>query len=393
MAQPLGDLAAAAFSARFGRAATGTWFAPGRVNLIGEHTDYNSGFVLPFAVGTGVAVAAAQRDDATLNLCTSLSAGEVSQLRLAELEPGSVPGWAAYPAGVAWALRQSGLDVRGADIAIVADLAPGAGLSSSAALESAIGLALTELSGLTVSRPELARLAQRAENDFVGTPTGIMDQSAALLCVAGHALLLDCLTGVSTAVPFDPAVHGLAVLIIDTRTRHAHASGGYRDRRLESEQAAHALGAPSLRQAAQSGITGQDGKDIEELIHRITDPLLRGRARHVLTENDRVLQAAELLAQDNAGAIGPLLTASHASLRDEFEVSWPEADVVVETAIQAGAFGGRMIGGGFGGSVVALVPAQHERIRHAISEGFSQRNWPQPGYLSVAPSASARRLA
>jgi galactokinase len=290
-------------------------------------------------------------------------------------------------------LQQSGLDVRGADIAIEADLASGAGLSSSAALESAIGLALTELSGLTISRPELVRLAQRAENDFVGTPTGIMDQSAALLCRAGHALLLDCLTRVSTAVPFDPAAHGLAVLIIDTRTRHAHAGGRYRDRRLQSDQAAHALGAPSLRQAAGPGATGPAGQDTEELVHRIADPVLRRRARHVLTENDRVLQAARLLADDNAEAIGPLLTESHASLRDDFEVSWPKADVVVETAIQAGAIGGRMVGGGFGGSVVALVPAQHERITQAISEGFSQRDWPEPVYLSVTPSAGARRLA
>jgi galactokinase len=392
-AQALGDLAAAAFSARFGRPADGTWFAPGRVNLIGEHTDYNGGFVLPFALGTGVAVAAARRDDATLNLCTSLAAGEVSQLRLADLQPGSVPGWAAYPAGVAWALQQSGLDVRGADIAIEADLAPGAGLSSSAAVESATGLALTELSGLTVSRQELVGLAQRAENDFVGTPTGIMDQSAALLSVAGHALLLDCLTRASSAVPFDPAAHGLAVLVIDTRTRHAHADGGYRDRRLQSEQAAHALGAPSLRQAAESDPTGQAGEGIEELVNRVADPVLRRRARHVLTENDRVLRVVTLLADGDTEAIGPLLTASHASLRDDFEVSWPQADVVVETAIQAGALGGRMMGGGFGGSVVALVPAQHEQIRRAISEGFSRRGWPAPGYLSVTPSASARRLA
>jgi galactokinase len=337
-------------------------------------------------------VAAARRDDATLRLCTSLAAGEVRQVRLTGLQQGSVPGWAAYPAGVAWALQQAGLDVRGADIAIDADLAPGAGLSSSAALEAAIGLALTELSGVTISRPELVTLAQRAENDFVGTPTGIMDQSAALLCRAGHALLLDCLTRVSTAVPFDPAGQGLAVLIIDTRTRHAHAGGQYRERRLESEQAAQALGAPSLRQAAESG-RGQDARDIEGLVQRIADPVLRRRARHVLTEDDRVLQVVTLLGDGNAEAIGPLLTASHASLRDDFEVSWPQADIVVETAIQAGALGGRMMGGGFGGSVVALVPAQHERITLAISEGFGRRGWPTPGYLAVAPSASARRLA
>jgi galactokinase len=386
-AQALGESAAAAFSSWFGRTPDGTWFAPGRVNLIGEHTDYNGGFVLPFALGSGVAVAAADRDDDMLRLCSSLTGGEVIRVSLAGLRPESVTGWAAYPAGVAWAMQQAGLAMRGADIAIDADLAPGAGLSSSAALESAIGLALGELAGLAIGRPELARLAQRAENDFVGTPTGIMDQSAALLCSAGHVLLLDCLSSATTAVPFDPAAAGLAVLIIDTKTRHAHAHGEYAARRQESELAARALGAPTIRQAADAA----DGTD--DLIGSITDPVLRRRARHVLTEDSRVLQAVQVLTSGQLSAIGPLLTESHASLRDDFEVSWPQADLVVETAIHAGALGGRMMGGGFGGSVVALVPVQDDRIRDAVTAGFSRRGWPEPGYLKVAPSASARRLA
>jgi galactokinase len=386
-AQALGQTAAAAFTAQFAAPPGGTWFAPGRVNLIGEHTDYNGGFVLPFALGSGVAVAAASRGDDTLALSSSLAGGEVLRVQLASLRPGSVTGWAAYPAGVAWAMQQAGLPVRGADVAIEADLAAGAGLSSSAALESAIGLALTELSGLTVSRTDIARLAQQAENDFVGAPTGIMDQSAALLCSAGHALLLDCQSSASTAVPFDPASAGLAMLIIDTGTRHAHAAGGYRDRRLESARAAAALGAPTLRAAADGAATAQD------LLARLADPLLRRRARHVLTENERVLQAVRLLHDGNIEAIGPLLTASHASLRDDYEVSWNKADTVVESALRAGALGGRMMGGGFGGSVVALVPTHDEHIRRAITAGFAVHGWPAPGFLTVAPSASARQLA
>ncbi len=358
------------------------------MNLIGEHTDYNGGFVLPFAVGSGVAVAASRRDDGMLRLRSSLTGSELVQAPLPGLRPGAVTGWAAYPAGVAWAMADSGLALSGADIAVEADLAPGAGLSSSAALESAVGLALADLSGLAVGRPELARLAQRAENEFVGTPTGIMDQSAALLCSAGHALLLDCLTSASTPVPFDPAAAGLAVLIIDTRTRHAHAHGEYAVRRRESELAAGALGVPTIRQAARPG-----NDSTQQVLARISDPVLRRRARHVLTEDGRVLRAVQLLTGGRPDAIGPLLTESHASLRDDFEVSWPQADLVVETAIHAGALGGRMMGGGFGGSVVALVPVQDEPIRDAVTAGCLRRGWPEPGYLTVTPSASARRMS
>src|SRR5215467_12626906 len=218
------------FARQYGREPEGAWFAPGRVNLIGG-PDYNEVFVLPFALGSGVAAAASRRPDGHIGLVSRQAGGKAVVLPIESLEPGSVGGWAAYPAGVAWALREAGHLAGGADIAIDADLPPGAGLSSSAALSCSVALALTGLYQLPVPRRELAALARRAENEFAGVPSGIMDQLAALLCRAGHALLLDCRTGTGTAVPLNPAGAGLALLVIDTRVRHALADGRYAERR------------------------------------------------------------------------------------------------------------------------------------------------------------------
>jgi galactokinase len=375
------DGAAALFAHRYGEEPRAAWHAPGRVNLIGEHTDYNDGFVLPFAIGAGVTVAAARRGDGVLALASRQADGAGIDVPLAGLAPGTVTGWAAYPAGVAWALRAAGYDVGGASLAVDSDLPLGAGLSSSAALECAVALALTELHGLSVPRPQLAALARRAENEFVGAPTGIMDQSAALLCQAGHALLLDCRSGIGTAVPLDPGAAGLSLLVIDTRARHAHVDGGYAARRQACEDAAQALGVRSLRDITDSSeLTG-------------LDPLLRRRARHVVTENSRVLATAALLRSGELARTGPLLTASHASLRDDFEVSWPEANAAVEAAVEAGASGARMTGGGFGGSVVVLAPAESEpRVLAAVSDRYASESWPEPRCTVVAPSAGARRV-
>jgi len=299
------------------------------------------------------------------------------------LEPGSVRGWAAYPAGVAWALRQAGYLSGGADVAIDADLPAGAGLSSSAALECSVALALTELYQVSVPRGELAALARRAENDFAGVPTGIMDQIAALLCRAGHALLLDCRSGTAAAVPLNPAAAGLALLVIDTRARRALADGRYTARRRACEHAASVLGVRSLRD-----ITG----DVRELA-RLTEPSLQRLCGHVISENRRVLRAAELLRAGDQAAIGRLLTTSHHSLRDQFEVSWPQADEAVEAAIDARAAGARMTGGGFGGCVVALLPADRARqVRTAVTERFSRHHWPAAHYLDAVPSDAARRV-
>ena len=291
----------------------------------------------------------------------------------------------------------------GACIAIDSDLPVGAGLSSSAALECATALALTALAGVDVPRADLVTIARRAENEFVGVPTGIMDQSASLRCQAGHALLLDCRSLEVAQVPFDPATAGAGLLLINTRADHVLSDGAYGRRRAECEEAARRLGVPSLRSVT-------DPADVD----RLDDPVLRRRARHVVADNGRVLEVVALLrsvsgpadaaspgpagtsadAADAYREIGQLLSEAHASLRDDFEVSWPEADAAVEAALAAGAAGGRMIGGGFGGSVLALVPsAAADAVRDAVSAVFAQRSWTPPEFLSAIPAAAARRLA
>ncbi len=372
----------------FGAAPDGVWHAPGRANLIGEHTDYNEGFVLPFALDRGTLAAATLTGGDALELrdagMPEASAPEASvTVPLDGLAPGEVTGWAAYPAGVIWALRTAGYPVGGASVVIDSDLPQGAGLSSSAALECAVALALTQLQGIDVPRPELAALARRAENEFVGVPSGIMDQSASLLCQAGHALLLDCRSGASTDVPLDPAAAGLALLIIDTRAHHALTDGGYAARRRECEAAAHALGVRSLR----------DIDDAQQAVSRLADPVLQRRARHVITENRRVLRAVDLMRGGRFSGVGQLLSASHASLADDFEVSWPEADTAVRAAVSAGALGARMMGGGFGGSVIALVPEDAAPVRAAVLAAFDRQGWPVPGFLDAPPSDGARRLS
>jgi galactokinase len=385
------------FRARFGGIADGVWFAPGRANLMGEHTDYNEGFVLPFALGQGIVAAAARRADSSgrrLVLSSAQEPGSPVEVFLDGLEPGQVPGWAAYPAGVAWALAAAGYGVPGACIAIDSDVPAGAGLSSSAALECATALALTELAGTGLAgsagpaadRRELAAIARRAENDFVGVPSGIMDQSASLLGRRGHALLLDCRSLDSSQVPFDPAAARSRLLLVNTRARHELAAAGqYGRRRAECEQAARLLGVPSLRYVTDLG-------DLD----RLTDPVLRRRARHVLTDNQRVLEVVGWLTSSSGDAypqIGRLLTQAHRSLRDDFEISWPEADATVDAAVAAGALGARMIGGGFGGSVLALVRSElAEQVQAAVADAFARRSWTAPEFLEAAPSDGARRL-
>jgi galactokinase len=369
------------FAEQYGREPDGIWFAPGRVNLIGG-PDYTEGFVLPFALGAGVTAAAARRSDRRIALVSRQAGGEPVRLDVDTLEPGSVAGWAAYPAGVAWALLRAGYLPGGADVAIDADLPAGGGLSSSAALECATALALTGLYQTPVRRPELAALARQAETEFVGVPCGVMDQIAALLGRAGHALLLDCRSGSATAVPLDPAAAGLTLLVIDTRVRHALGDGRYAQRRQACAAAASALGVRALRD-----VTDED-------LARLADPALRRLSQHVIAEYRRVLRAADLLRAGDLAAIGPLLTESHHSLRDRFEVSWPQADEAVAAALEAGAAGARMTGGGFGGCVVALAPAERAtQVRAAVTDRFTRRHWPAPGYRDAVPSGGARQVA
>jgi galactokinase len=365
----------------------GTWRAPGRANLMGEHTDYNQGLVLPFAITQSVTVAAARRDDGMLVLRSRQAPAESATIALDSLAPGTVSSWAAYPAGVAWALRGAGYQIPGATIDIDSDLPVGAGLSSSAGLECSTALALTGLAGLAVPRSELVEIARRAENDFIGVPSGIMDQSASLLCEAGHALLLDCGTREISQVPFDPAAAGTGLLVINTRAEHAHAGGDYARRRAECEEAARQLGVPFLGCLTDTAAAGH-----------LADPVLRGRARHVITDNARVRAAVGLLGSASAGPgvyrkIGALLSAAHRSLRDDFEISWPHADVAVDAAVAAGALGARMIGGGFGGSVLALVPTDAmPAVRTAIADAFARHSWAAPEFIQTVPSGGASRV-
>jgi galactokinase len=373
----------------------GVWAAPGRVNLIGEHTDYNDGFVLPFALPQ-LTVAAASRVDSPEWTVRSESTGETVHFGRSELAPGKVHGWAAYVAGVVWALTDAGYDPPGARLAIASDVPLGAGLSSSAALECAVLTALVELGQLPVPVEDRPRLGQRAENEYVGVPCGIMDQTAATLCRNGHALFLDCRSLAVEHIPFDLAACGLAVLVIDSKAEHRHVTNEYAARRAACEAAAKALGVRALRDIDAAGL--------DSALAGLDDETQRRRVRHVVTENQRVLDTVALLRGDStpgggssgAGAItaiGPLLTASHASMRDDYEITVPEVDTIVDTALAAGAYGARMTGGGFGGCVLALVDAERgEAVADAVARAFAGAGYAEPEAFVALPSAGAHRV-
>jgi galactokinase len=376
---------AARFAGRFGRAPQVAWWAPGRVNLIGEHTDYNDGFVLPLAIPYGVAAAVAARPDGVLRVASAQVPGAPVEVAVEALAPGAVSGWAAYIVGVVWALRAEGHPVGGADVLVDGDVPLGAGLSSSAALGCAVAAALADGGGLALPRPELARLAQRSENAFVGAPTGIMDQSAALLATAGHALFLDTRTLAAEQVPLDLPGHHLALLVVDTRAPHALVDGAYADRRRTCAAAARTLGVPALRDVPAGGL--------DAALAALADPVARRRVRHVVTENDRVLRTVDLLRRGDLRAVGPLLTASHESLRDDYEVSVPRLDVAVAAALAAGALGARVTGGGFGGCVVVLVAAAAvPSLAAAVADAFAAHGWDRPRPFTVLPTAGAHPL-
>jgi galactokinase len=379
--------ARAGFVERFGTQPEGVWAAPGRVNVIGEHTDYNGGFVLPVAMEHTTRAAVARRDDGRVAFASLQGDGAVVELEVHELTPGRPDGWAGYPAGVVLGLRDRLAD--GVNILVDTDVPVGAGLSSSAALTCSVALALSDLVAPDLHGQDLVELARSAENDFVGAPTGILDQSASVLCTAGHALFLDTRDLTSQQVPLDLAAAGLALLVIDSGVAHDHAEGGYGDRRRECEEAASRLGVELLREI-------DDVAALDVLADGTAegDVLLR-RARHIVTENARVLEVASRLRGDaDPRTIGPILTAGHASLRDDFEISVPLLDAIVEAALEAGAHGARMVGGGFGGSAIALV--DHEslaRVVDAITARFDQEAAGVPRTFVTVPSDGARRLA
>ncbi|QGN45516.1 galactokinase [Micromonospora sp. WMMC415] len=377
--------ATAGFRSRYAAEPAGRWAAPGRVNLIGEHTDYNDGYVLPFALPLRTVVAAAAREDQGWTVWSELADHPVEFGPEAVDEPGRVTGWAAYVAGVVWALRDAGYAVPGARLAIASDVPLGSGLSSSAALEAAVLAALVDLGGLDLPAEKQPRLAQRAENHYVGAPTGIMDQSAAVRCRAGHALFLDCRDESVEHIPFDLDEAGLAVLVVDSRAPHRHADGEYASRRRSCERAAAALGVPALRDVAMA--------DLDAALDRLPDDETRRRVRHVVTEDQRVLDTVTLLRAGRVREIGPLLTASHASMRDDFEITVPEIDTAVETALAAGALGARMTGGGFGGCVLALVDADRAvAVADAVRHAYAERAFTAPHTVTVLPTAGATRL-
>ncbi|GIJ32343.1 galactokinase [Verrucosispora sp. WMMD703] len=379
------DRATTCFQHAYGRAPAGRWAAPGRVNLIGEHTDYNDGFVLPFALPMRTVVAASPQPTGSWTVCSELTGETVSFGTDEVTRPGGVTGWAAYVAGVVWALREAGHPVPGARLAIASDVPLGAGLSSSAALEAAVLAALVDLGGLALPAEQQPRLAQRAENQYVGAPTGIMDQSAVIRCRTGHALFLDCRTEQVEHIPFDLDGAGLAILVIDSRAPHRHADGEYAARRASCEKAAALLDVPALRDVPPA--------NLDDALARLPDDETRRRVRHVVTENQRVLDTVALLRDGQVRQIGPLLTASHASMRDDFAITVPEVDVAVEAALAAGALGARMTGGGFGGCVLALVEAdQSDRVAAAITAAYANRAFTTPTVTPATPASGATRL-
>ena len=379
------EAVATEFTAWTGRPPQGVWFAPGRVNLIGEHTDYNDGYVMPFALDLGATVAASTRDDQLVRL-NSVDMAETVELDVLRPHDSPVPttGWGAYLAGVLWALREAGHPVAGIDLVLASDVPIGAGLSSSAAIECAVVAACCDLFGLDIAPVDRAKLARVAENQFVGAPTGLLDQAASTLCRRDNALFLDCRSLATELVPLPLAEQGLELLVLDTHTPHSHVDGEYAERRATCEAAATALGVPALR----------DVTDLDQALARLDDELQRKRTRHVVTEDERVLQAVELGRSGRLRELGPLLNASHASMRDDFEITVPTVDLAVETARAAGALGARMTGGGFGGCIIALCEqGDGQAVGAAVAQAFEAAGFNAPAWFTALPADGAHRVA
>ena len=366
-----------------GRAAVAAWRAPGRVNLIGDHTDYNEGLVLPFAIDRGTRVSATPRAGDVVRVSSAQRPGRAVEARVDVVPGARTHTWADYVLGCVWALRSSGVEVAGAQLLVDGDLALGAGLSSSASLTCATTLALLDLAGVSCSSIEVAQLARQAEVEFVGAPVGLMDQIVSMSATPGHATFLDVRDLTVEQVRFDPAAAGRRLMIIDSRVRHRVPEGAYAARVAACHEAATALGVGSLR----------DVVDVVE-VDALTDPVLRARARHVVSENERVSRTVELLVAQRLDELGPVLLASHASLRDDFEVSTPELDVAVEAAVSAGADGARLTGAGFGGSVITLVPQDRwSAVASAVAAAYAARDWQVPDVWPAQAAGGARRVS
>ena len=362
------EKAARAYEERFGRAPELVASAPGRVNLIGEHTDYNGGFVLPYAIERRVAVAVGKGE------------GELYSADFQEARPAGTTKedvWADYPRGVVWAMKEAGFEVGDFRAAFAGDVPQGAALSSSAAIEAATALALDALFGLGIERRELAVLCRTAENEFVGVESGIMDQYASLLCEAGTALFVDCRSLEAEKVPLDVEDAGLSLLVCDTRVQRGLGETGYNERRKECERAAKTLGMEELRDAGEGDLDRLSGKELL-------------RARHIVSENARVLEAVEALRREDFSALGRLMYASHDSLRDDFEISTPELDAFVEAVRESGVPGARLTGGGFGGCAIALVSTDEAAaLKKSIRRRFEEEGYNEPAFYDFSPAAGA----
>ena len=375
---------AALFEASFGEAPAGVWSAPGRVNLIGEHTDYTGGFVMPLAIEQRAYVAARPRTD---RLVRAVAGGHAPQsVSLDDVGLGRPEGWLAYLAGAAWVAeraRSPKTADHGWDLALLSDVPVGAGLSSSAAITCATLLAMNDLGGWAADRQELARWAQRVEHEVAGIPCGIMDQTASLQCTSGNVLFMDTRSQEREQVPWPAPETGFALLVTNTNAPHMLVDGQYADRRRLCEEATELLGVSSLRDATPADLEAAAGRLSAEQA---------ACARHVISENARVLRTRDLLASDRAMELGPELTASHASLRDDFRVTVPQLDCAVDAALAAGARGARMTGGGFGGCTIALVdPGDADAISGAIDAAFSDAGYSSPEHFLATPSAGAHR--
>lgn len=377
------DAALAALEQLDGADALGAWAAPGRLNLIGEHTDYTGGLCLPFALPQCAVVAVAPRSDAGWRFATTAPELAPVEVLPDDLAPGR-HGWAGYLAGVVWALQRRGVEVQGLDVVVSSDVPLGAGLSSSAALECAMVAALCDLTCADLSPLDRALVAQAAENGYVCAPTGLLDQAASTMCEPGHALLCDFGAEAFEPVPFDPAAHGLEVLVLDTRVEHSHVSGEYADRRRTCEEAQKVVG--PLSELAPAGLG--------EAASLLPDATTIARVRHVVTENDRVRRTVALLRAGDLAGIGPLLDESHASMRDDYEITVPAVDLAAGVMRDHGALGARMTGGGFGGCVVGLVPSgRSEAVAAALCRAYEDTGLRAPSWFTAVPSAGARRLA
>lgn len=375
-----------AFAAAFGAAPDGIWSAPGRVNLIGEHTDYNGGLALPFAIDRRVRVAMRLRDDDVVRVATESAQADESRGIVASTlaTAGDATGWSRYLLGVVHVLRrEAGVEGVGFDALVWSDVPVGVGVSSSAALESATIVALDELWGLGIPRSEMVRLGQLVENEVVGAPTGTLDQSAVLLAQRDHAVLLDFRADTAEQVPLGFEAEGLEILVIDSLVRHDHATGGYGERRRECEEAARIAGVSTLREIPVD--------EVESWADRMP-PHVHRRLRHIVTDTDRAARVAALVRDGRPREIGPILTDGHVSQRDDFEDSVPAIDAAVEAAVAAGALGARLTGGGFGGAAIALVEASESaRIGASVADALVAAGHARPVVFAVHASQGARR--